>query len=133
MKIVALALALTAAGCTTMGLGGKDDPPLTAAHNAALGETPPKTGFYALLDSEASAAAFAAQQQAVLAPGGGVAVPWEAGGTSGTATPGPIHVVNARACRDVVLATERDQKRLSGRTTLCHQPDGTWQPLGADL
>ena len=35
MKIVALALALTAAGCTTMGLGGKDDPPLTAAHNAA--------------------------------------------------------------------------------------------------
>lgn len=133
LRMVTLAAAIAVAGCTTMGHGGKSEAPITAANNTATLPTPPKTGFFALLDSEAAGkAAYAAQQQAAMAPTGGVAVPWQAGGESGTATPGPIHVVNTRACRDVVLVTERDQQRVSGRTTMCRQTDGSWAPLGID-
>jgi len=76
-------------------------------------------------------AAYAAQKEALQAPAGGVAVPWQTSGTSGTVTPGPIHMVNRRACRDIVHVTLQDKERLRGHTTLCRTREGDWEPLDA--
>ena len=124
-------MVLALASCTSVGLGGGHSAPsLTAANNGPPPEVP-RTGFFAHLDSEAGAAAFAAQEEALSAPSGGIAVPWQGGGISGTVTPGPIHSVNERRCRDVVHVTERDMERVRGRSTLCLTRAGDWKPLDA--
>ena len=132
LRPILFVMALIVSGCTSVGLGGGsgDGPTLTAANNRPLPE-PPRTGVFAHLDSEAGAAAFAAQREALNAPSGGVAVPWQAGTASGTVTPGPIHTVNQRSCRDVVHVSERDMERVKGRSTLCLTRSGEWKALDA--
>ena len=128
LRPLSIVMLLIVSGCTSVGLGGSGDAPtLTAANNRPLPDAP-NTGFFAHLDSEAGAAAYAAQKEALNAPSGGTAVPWQAGGVSGTVTPGPIHTVNQRSCRDVVHVTERDMERVKGRSTLCltRNGDETW-------
>lgn len=130
LRPILLVMVLALAGCNSMGMGG-GKPVLAAANNPLPAtQAPPQNEFFALLNGEAGEAAFAAQNQALQAPSGGIAVPWQGGGTSGTVTPGPIHVVNDRACRDVVLVTEREMERLRGRSTLCLTREGDWEPLG---
>jgi len=141
-SIGAVCAALCLAGCTGLALDpDAQAPTMTAAHNAP-GEaglareegdrrgTPSPVSLFAVLGEEAEAAAFAAQREALDAPGGGVAVPWQGGSARGTVTPGPMHTINSRVCRDVVHVSERDRVRMRGRSTLCRTAEGAWEALG---
>jgi len=123
--VVATLVCVGFPGCLPV-TGGNGAPPIPAAQNAQ-GRT---VGLLTVLGEEARVAAFAAQSEALSAVAAGVPVAWQGGSAKGSVTPGPVHSVNARICRDVTHRAQKDRQRLHGRLTLCQNPDGTWEPLG---
>ena len=132
VRFLGLAVALALSGCMGMGAdrGGKSTAVALASNNTQT-SAGPRTGFFAVLDGDAELAAYDAQEKALSAPGGGIAVPWEGGAAHGTVTPGPIHYVNEQTCRDLVHVAERDHQRMHGRTTMCWTKEGRWEQLAA--
>lgn len=119
-------LLLVVSGCMS-SFGGGSNGPAIATSQAGQAATP--VGLVAVLNRDAEVAAFTAQEEALRAPAGGVAIPWSGGSAKGTVTPGPVHLVNRRACRDIVHEAIRDRERIFGRATLCRTADGGWVPL----
>ena len=132
MARIPVILAITAmmlSGCQTIGLlGGHSGS--QAPTNGPMLPRPSPVGLFSVLDDDAQVAAFSAQTEALGAVRGGVAVPWQGGRAKGAVTPGPIHSVNSRTCRDIVHVAEVEHERLRGRVTLCRNSDGAWEPLG---
>ncbi len=126
---ILLLILLMLQGCGGVGLFGGHSAPQVAT-NGPMAPRPSPIGLFSVLDNDAQAAAFDAQLEALGAERGGVAVLWEGGGAKGSVTPGPMHSVNSRTCRDIVHVAEVDRDRMRGRVTLCRGRDGTWEPLG---
>ncbi|WMS41710.1 hypothetical protein RDV64_16750 [Acuticoccus sp. MNP-M23] len=126
--VTILAVAVMLSGCGGLSLFGGNSGPQVATNGPML-PRPLPVGLFSVLNDDAQVAAFSAQTTALGAERGGVAVPWEGGRAKGAVTPGPIHSVNSRTCRDIVHVAEVDRERLRGRATLCRSSDGTWEPL----
>ncbi|MEM9221481.1 MAG: hypothetical protein AAGB11_03645 [Pseudomonadota bacterium] len=120
-------------GCVLLGacssFGGGSPEPLIAAHGAPATSTLAPVSLFSVLSEDAEAAALAAQETALASSKGGIPVPWEGGTAKGVITPGPVHLINYRACREIVHVTERNRELLRGRSTMCREGDGPWRPL----
>ncbi|MEO1104672.1 MAG: hypothetical protein AAFW98_13220 [Pseudomonadota bacterium] len=99
------------AGCSGL-VAGDGDAQLIATHSTPQRTTLAPVSLFSVLGEEAEGAALVAQQEALDARGGGVPIAWSGGAAAGTVTPGPIHTVNDRTCRDIVHVTERNHERM---------------------
>ncbi|MEM8665856.1 MAG: hypothetical protein AAGF49_17250 [Pseudomonadota bacterium] len=129
-RLVGLLMGCAAvAGCSSVSAVTGQSTQMVGTHSVPQRSTLAPVSLFSVLGEEAETAALSAQQAALDAPEGGVAVPWSGGAATGTVTPGPVHMVNSRTCRDIVHVTERSHERLSGRSTMCRNNDGSWTPL----
>lgn len=128
--MMALAFCAVLAGCSALGLGPRSEGQLVASHDlvATRDAFVPKR-FLSKVGEGAEDVVFSAQVNALNSPRSGQPVTWEWKGTTGRVTPGPVYMVNAKTCRDVVHVAERDAERLLGRATACRTADGRWERL----
>jgi len=129
VRIAAFGLLLLS-GCT-VGPSSEAGPPEVSATipEERMAFSMPAPLVEALGDGPTSAIA-TAERSALSAREGGQAFAWAWNGLRGRIVAGPVYMVNARTCRNLVHVAERGGQRLSGRSTLCLSADGEWERIG---
>ncbi|WP_198880699.1 hypothetical protein [Acuticoccus mangrovi] len=115
-----------------MGLGSPAETPAVISY--APTETPVAfslpDGFLDSVGDGPKAAIAVAERDALQARSSGVTFSWSYKDLSGRVIPGPVYMVNARACRDMVHEAQQNGETKRARATLCLSENGTWERVG---
>ena len=86
----------------------------------------------ASLDEQDRQRAYAAQMQALQYGEPGTPVGWRSPETGhyGTIVPGPAYQSSGMTCREYSHTIYIDGRPQIARGTACHNPDGSWTPIG---